>query len=298
MELNQIVRSSYTFPTFFGSKNEDVTGNHIYESKEVFNSFDIKLGLDLRYCYTVGRTSHSMDLSFTQSQEFCLEAMTCPNTNEVLFSHLVQDSANVMYSEFCTGSNNLFACAALNKAEFAIFNIAYSQSDYLKLREKILNHMVETRELGEFFPSSLSPFAYNHSIAHEYQPLDQREVLKRGLVWEEDRTAKASKINPPPRLYSEITQSTSSEIFSSKASNKNFKLIPQELEFYKKTSIPPPDLTFDERHIQRMELRGARDTFKRKCSGCGIQVTSAFDEAYAPKVACDECYLKELDVLR
>ena len=38
---------------------------------------------------------------------------------------------------------------------------------------------------GEFFPSELSPFCYNETIAQEYFPLTKEEVLKQGYRWKE-----------------------------------------------------------------------------------------------------------------
>jgi hypothetical protein len=36
---------------------------------------------------------------------------------------------------------------------------------------------METGEWGEFFPSSLSPFGYNETVAQEYYPLTRDDIL-------------------------------------------------------------------------------------------------------------------------
>ena len=42
---------------------------------------------------------------------------------------------------------------------------------------------MKTGEWGEFFPSSLSPFGYNETVASEYFPLSKEEALKQGFNW-------------------------------------------------------------------------------------------------------------------
>ena len=51
---------------------------------------------------------------------------------------------------------------------------------------KIVDHMKSTGEWGEFFPSSLSPFGYNETVAQEYFPLDKSEVVNRGWNWRDE----------------------------------------------------------------------------------------------------------------
>ena len=38
---------------------------------------------------------------------------------------------------------------------------------------------------GEFFPSELSPFCYNETIAQEYFPLTKEEATEQGYKWKE-----------------------------------------------------------------------------------------------------------------
>jgi hypothetical protein len=40
-----------------------------------------------------------------------------------------------------------------------------------------------TKEWGEFFPTELSTFGYNETVAHEYFPMTETEVRKKGWKW-------------------------------------------------------------------------------------------------------------------
>ena len=56
----------------------------------------------------------------------------------------------------------------------------------MSLKEKIVAHLKEIGEWGNFFPKELSPFAYNEAIANEYMPLTKEEALSKGFRWKDD----------------------------------------------------------------------------------------------------------------
>lgn len=43
--------------------------------------------------------------------------------------------------------------------------------------------MKSTKEWGEFFPTELSTFGYNETVAQEYFPLTEEEVKAQGWKW-------------------------------------------------------------------------------------------------------------------
>lgn len=60
-----------------------------------------------------------------------------------------------------------------------ILNRAYSQDEYEKLCGKIIDHMRQSGEWGEFFPTSLSAFGYNETVAQEYFPMTEEDVREK-----------------------------------------------------------------------------------------------------------------------
>ena len=62
------------------------------------------------------------------------------------------------------------------------------------------------REWGEFFPSSMSPFSYNETIAQEHFPLAREEALKRGYAWrdEKDDVPDVEIIETAASLFDEV----------------------------------------------------------------------------------------------
>jgi hypothetical protein len=295
--LEQLKRSQAIYPEIFGLQNEEVSGNHVYESKLVFESFDTKQGEECKHCYTSLGLFGCYDISFTGgSSRFCVDSLTLFNAERVHHSHIISNSSDIDYSEFCYSSKNLFGCIGLRNCECCILNKQYSKDDYFQLREKLIEHMKATNEWGDFIPLTLSPFAYNESIAAEYQPLSKDEVLSRGLKWKEGLINISSVSDDflsksiPPEHAGQNTEEILKTAWRCSATNKAYKIIRQELEFYRRMSLPLPSLSPDERHRRRMSLRGERTTESRQCSKCKKKITSAKHGGDPRNVCCNACY--------
>ena len=50
---------------------------------------------------------------------------------------------------------------------------------------QIIDNKGKIYKYGEFFPSELSPFAYNETIAQEYFPLSKEQALEQGYKWKD-----------------------------------------------------------------------------------------------------------------
>ena len=181
---------------------------------------------------------------------------------------------------------------------------------------------------GEFFPVELSPFAYNETIAQEYFPLTKEQALKQGYSWydkpknEYKPTIKAKDL---PDNIKDVDNSILKEVIEcgnhsseikARTSERNlqkgfyskglalrncagsgvFRIIPQELKFYKKMNLPLPRLCPDCRHRERIKQRNPLKLWERKCMKKGCSNT--FQTTYAPErkeiVYCEGCYNKEV----
>ncbi|MBU2598871.1 MAG: hypothetical protein KKC53_06885 [Actinobacteria bacterium] len=80
------------------------------------------------------------------------------------------------------------------------------------------------------------------------------------------------------------------------AGSSVFRIIPQELKFYKKMNLPLPHLCPDCRHRERIKQRNPLKLWKRKCMKKGCNTT--FQTTYSPDrkeiVYCEKCYNKEV----
>ncbi|MBI5139474.1 hypothetical protein HZA26_02595, partial [Candidatus Nomurabacteria bacterium] len=177
------LKTSLPQRAFFGSRNNSVSGNHIYNAHNVHNSFDIKSGENSKYCFTARKVIDSYDISFTGDAEECFNSLTMLGGNKVIGSQTIVDSHDVYYSEYCYNSNNIVGCYGLRKKSYCILNKQYSKEEYNSLLPKIIELIKKENGFGNFFPKEFSPFGYNEAIVNEYMPLNKEEALRLGFTW-------------------------------------------------------------------------------------------------------------------
>ncbi len=231
------------------------------------------------------------------------------------FCGIVYGSINVFYSYNCHNCRNCFGCANLQKKDYCILNKQYTKEEYEALIPKIIAHMNEMPYVdkngvmyryGEFFPTELSPFGYNKTVAQEYFPFTRVEIEQRGFVYEEDQERNYTTTKTWSDLPDDI-RGVGDEILKDVIRCKHggdcvhqcstaFKIVPQELQFYKRFNLPLPELCPNCRHYERLAQRNPLKLWHRKCmkSGC----TNEFETSYAPErpetVYCEGCYQQEV----
>jgi hypothetical protein len=158
--------------------------------------------------------------------------------------------------------------------------------------------MRKTGEWGEFFPSSMSPFGYNETVAQEYYPLSRSEATKGGVFQWSDYEApfpKVEKIIPASKLPEDIAKIPDDILnwaIECEVTKRPFRIIKQELEFYRKHNLPIPRRHPDQRHLDRMALRNPRKLFERKCDKCHEVMITTYAPERPEKVYCESCYEK------
>jgi hypothetical protein len=154
--------------------------------------------------------------------------------------------------------------------------------------------MQKTHEWGEYFPMTISPFAYNETRAPEYFPLSQKQVEAQGLLWREDTEAKSYK-GPHfeiPDNISDVTDDIIGKVLVCEVTSRPYKIIEQELNFYKQHNISIPHFCPDQRHLDRMALRNPRRLYGRNCANCGTAIRTTYSPDRPEIVYCEACYLK------
>jgi len=301
-----------------GQKNMNVTGDDIYNSKNVFESYGIQGGEDLKYCQFV---------SFKPGAKNCYDYSIWGENANLIYENVSSGEGinmlkfcfgcdagcqNFDYSNECFSSSNLFGCVGLRHKQYCILNKQYTKEEYNKLVPKIKDHMNDmpytdkkgrVYKYGEFFPPELSPFGYNETIANEYFPLTKEEAIKQGYNWydkpknEYKPTIKASNL---PDNIKDVDNSILKEVIECDSSNcagsNVFRIIPQELKFYKKMNLPLPHLCPDCRHRERIKQRNPLKLWKRQCMKKGCKTT--FQTTYSPDrkeiIYCEKCYNEEV----
>jgi hypothetical protein len=183
---------------------------------------------------------------------------------------------------------------------------------------------------GEFFPPELSPFAYNETIAQEYFPLTKAEAVQKGYRWRDPDTKSYVITKQPSDLPDHIKDTEDSmlqeTIGCEHAGTCNeqcttaFKIIPEELSFYRRMNLPLPRLCPNCRHYQRLKQRNPLKLWHRTCTCQGTQGANGkgkmvyentvkhfhndqpcpneFETSYAPDrpeiIYCEQCYNAEV----
>jgi hypothetical protein len=285
----------------FGSHNNNVSGDHIYNASNVMQSFDIQGGENSRYGYTVGKFVESHDISFNPGIENSYQTLASTKSSNLMFCHLVTESSYVYYSDSCFNSNNLFGCAGLRNKQYCILNKQYTKEQYENLVPQIIENMKSTGDWGNFFPISMSPFAYNESIANEYMPLTNNEALKQGFTWRDDiprttgqENCKYTDLPQNPKEYSD--EKLLNKILKCESCNYNYKFISREIAFYKRMKLAIPNKCFNCRHQNRMNARNPRILNEAECASCGINTMTTYtkDKHNIYKIYCESCYQKEI----
>ena len=187
----------------------------------------------------------------------------------------------------------------MTNKNYCILNKQYTKEEYEALVPKIIEKMRADGEWGEFFPVTMSPFAYNETVAQEYFPLSKEEVLARGWKWRDqsDEMPKVDRVSPAAQLpdsIDDIPDDILNWAIECDATKRPFKIIKQELEFYRQMRLPVPRLHPDERHRRRMALRNPRKLWKRECQKCGKDIETSYAPDRPEIVYCEECYLAEV----
>jgi hypothetical protein len=332
------------FPIKFleGLHNTRVSGNYIDHSKDVRNSFLVREGEHLKFCQYIQELPGSKDCYdwsiWGDNGQLMYECHACGvGTQNVRFCLFTQeDSHDVEYSMVCSGSSYLFGCVGVRKKQYCILNKQYRKEEYEVLLPKIREHMNSMPykdqrgriyKYGEFFPAELSPVGYNESMAQEYFPLTKEDALAQGYKWREtaDRNYSPTlKSGDLPEHIKDVPDSITKEVIACAHADANcnqlcvtaFRIIPDELNFYRKLGLPLPRLCHNCRTFERLRQRTGLQLYSRKCQCGGVKsengvyintashshgtepCPSEFETTYALErpdiVYCEQCYSSEM----
>ncbi len=328
------------FPNKYASiiKSVDVTGDNIMNSKNVKHSFDLYENTeDSKYLIHIWNMKDSYDMYGAGAvASLMYEGVDAGiQSSHQLFSVLAHSCLDTMYTYMCYGSKNLFGCIGLRNKQYCILNKQYTKEEYLALVPKIIAHMKEmpykdSKGLyygyGEFFPSEISPFAYNETLAQEYFTKTKEEILSQSFKYREPNEKEYTvtmKSEDLPDNIKDTPASIINEIISCPNNGDErtqctqaYRIIQSELDFLQHHNIALPRYCPNCRHYQRLARRNPFKLWKRvcQCAGASSQnlkykntiahahgsesCVNEFETSYAPGrpeiVYCEKCYQAEV----
>jgi hypothetical protein len=321
-------------------KSANSTGDalaNVKNAKACFEAYDLE---DVRYGQRVVRLKDAMDVSNTGvGSELMYEYVSGGEGEQNLKFSLASYGAihDSSYTGWCKSSSNLFGCLGIRDKQYCIFNRQYSKEAYEEFIPRIVKHMNDmpydnrgcVYRYGEFFPTEMSPFPYNDSLAQEYFPLSKDEIISKGFVWREpdEKNPKidiesGNLMDAIQEIPDDILQKTIGCAHGGKCLDqctRAFRVVSRELEFYRTHHFPLPRLCPNCRHYERLRQKNPWKLWHRQCmcdpSASSGQATSykntvkhphhesgqcpnEFETSYAPDrpeiVYCETCYQSEV----
>jgi hypothetical protein len=299
------------FAEIFNAVNS--TGNYmtnVKNNRHCFHSYDAQ---DNAYCVHVWRGAKD-----------CVDCSTAGRTAELLYNCLNSgiQNTNIVCSSQCWGSefagycfdchnsNSCFGCVSLIKGSYCILNKQYSKEEYKKLRTEIIEKMKQEGIYGNFFPKDLSAFGYNESSAMDEFPLTKEKALAQGFKWEDTSRGTYGKETVDWKKFSDSILDLSSdfdvgkEVFVCIECNKNYRIIADELSFYRRMQIPIPRICPECRHSRRFKERGPNKLWHRQCmcdkthphheGQCEVEFETAYSPDRPEIIYCEKCYQAEV----
>jgi Zn ribbon nucleic-acid-binding protein len=273
---------------------ENCYGDNLYNCKNTVG-YDCFNAENCKYFYKGDHPLYCYDIFQCGNPQWCCECITPDDSFMTAYSLWCWKSKHIFYSDNCHSSENLFGCISLRRAKNCILNKQYSEEEYKETRDKIIEHMKETGEWGQFFPIKKSPFGYNETIANDYFPMSKEEAVEKGYKWKDaDPKNYQESVYKIPDHINDVKDDIVNEILACENCSKNYKIIRGELAFYKKMNLPIPGNCPDCRRIFRMKLQNPKHLWQRTCHKCGVEIQTAYSPQRPEKVYCEQCYLKEI----
>lgn len=275
---------------------ENCTGDHLFNCHNVEESYEGKESEDVFHA-----------VSFYQSKSICstysagwpgCELMyysaVSRGSMRCKFCYYTFYSSDLTYCDSSANSDNCFGCIGMRHKKYCILNKQYTKEEYESLIPKIIDHMKSTGEWGKFFPRHLSTFAYNETGAHDFMPLTKEEAINHGWRWKEKEAQeyRPSTISILPDNIKDITEEITKEILACEACGKNYKIISQELAFYKNMSLPLPRMCPTCRNTRRIKSNNPRELHKDNCNKCTNSILTSYPAGHLETVTCEKCYLE------
>jgi hypothetical protein len=175
-------------------------------------------------------------------------------------------------------------------------------------------------KFGEFFPSELSYFGYNESVAQDHFPLTEEEAKNHNFNWRDKLSLTKGKetVKPEdlPESINDVFDEITKEILMCVECDRNYRIILQELQFYRQMKVPLPRRCFFCRHKARFRFRNPFSLWYRKCQCAGGKsekgvyentvehfhesgpCPNKFKTSFSPDreeiVYCEQCYNAEI----
>lgn len=305
---------------YHGFRNTAVSGECIFDSKNVADSFSVLEGEHLRYCQIIiPKVANSYDCTIAwRGSENMYDSIICGDGcyNIKFCMNCWNGVRDLDYCFYTINSSNCFGCISLQKKEYCILNKQYSKEEYFELKEKIVAHMndmpyIDSKnrvyKYGEFFPVETSCYAYNESLAQDFFPLDKSAAGEKGFLW---REASSREFNTTQEGISladridDVQDDIVQEVIACANCEQAYRIVPLELQFLRKMKLPLPHMCHNCRFLERFKFINKPVLYDRACmcsqenhthtGKCSNEFRTSYKSEQPEIVYCEACYQSEV----
>lgn len=296
-ELLDLIEDEAVHKATFNISSDTSVGNYITNCDKCINCFLIEDGQNVVNSVRGFKQTDSINMAGNWGAEKCGNLSCCTEMYDTRYSIWCDKVRYSEYLDFCHESENCFGCVGLRNKKFCILNKQYSEEEYYKLRDKIIGDMKVRGEYGQFPPYDLALGPYNLTIAMMYFDIKKEDILKLGGYWEDilENTVDGMETKDLPDNIADVDDEICTQALVCPVTGWRYNIAEHELVFYRQKNIPLPRVHFDVRTKERIKYLTVIEPVKRNCCFCKKEITTYYrPEWNYQKIACDECYLKEV----
>ena len=284
------------------TNSSNVLGDDIKNTNNCQTCFATRHGVEnCKYIFLSGlllRDSYDVTFGGDKSELF-YEKSGGTESQRCFFSRACNSSIDIEYSDRVFNCSKLFGCVHLRNKKYCILNKQYTKEEYEELVPKIKQHMMDMPYIdkkeriykyGEFYPTELSLWAYNESFANCYFPLTKDEAINKGYNWQ-DQIIKDYKIITKAENLVDNIKDVEDDILNEVIICKHcaeeddhsykincnhqcttaFKILPDELNFYRTMGLALPRICPNCRYFERLKKLNPLKLWHRKCMCSGVE---------------------------
>lgn len=293
------------------SLNVGVTGDYVYESKNVKDAYMITSVEDGRFVqfvsFPAARDVYDYSGWGNGAERIYEGAVIGEGASDVKFSfECWPDALDNQYSVYAISAKHVFGCINLKRKDYCILNKQYPKEVYEKLVAQIEEDMKKNPYIdsqgriwsyGEFLPCSLSSFAYNETLAQLFFPKTKEEAAREGFGWYEGETNQPSitiKGSHLPDRIEKTNDSVLNETIGCEECGKAFRVVPGEISLMRRFTLPLPTRCQGCRQKARLVRTNLPRLYHRTCSKCAKEIETSYAPDRPEIVYCEQCYQAEV----
>jgi hypothetical protein len=296
-EFEECLRNSAVHRANYNTKCVNSTGNYLTECKNCRECYFFENSENCSHIFRGPQNKDVHDAAGVLRSELVYNVSQLGDGYRLFHSNYCTNCRESEYLDYCFECEYCFGCVGLRKKKYCILNTQYSKEEYEALRAKIVDDMKARGEYGQFFPYRMACGGYNLSLAGIFFPHTEEEVRAMGALWEEEGGSgtQGREVYEPPNDIADVRDEVTGKALVCTETKRAFNVTPEELSFLRRHHIPLPREYPDVRTLHRIQRLFSIFSREATCYFCRKIITTFYPPEWGfQKIACDECYLKEV----